>query len=139
MISRSWKFRLINKATARMYPITFSNTCVDFESWIISMFNSDLAFEFDDTSKNSDTPDILRAPERIFGVPLEQSTGIALFPIHCMSQEQTDDCHLLLMICQLGPLPKLFISHWPRFQIYFRPNRGQFNSMVDGSKTLLFN
>ena len=54
-----------------------------------------------------------------------------------MSQEQSDDSHLLLMISQLGPLPEPFISQWPRFHIYFRPNGEQLNSMVDGSEIKL--
>ena len=41
------------------------------------------------------------------------------------------------MISQFGPLPEPFISQWPRFHIYFRPNGEQLNSMVDGSETKL--
>lgn len=65
--------------------------------------------------------------------------GIPLFPIPYMSQEETDDSHLLLMISQLGPLPESLISQWPRSHTYFHPNREQFNSMVDGSEAELIN
>ncbi len=41
------------------------------------------------------------------------------------------------MISQFGPLQEPFISQWPRFHIYFRPNGEQLNSMVDGSETKL--
>ena len=56
-----------------------------------------------------------------------------------MSQEETDDSHLLLMISQLGPLPEPLISQWPRSHTYFHPNGEQFNSMVDGSEAELIN
>lgn len=54
-----------------------------------------------------------------------------------MSQEQTDDSHLLLIISEFGPLPEPFISQMPRFQIYFHPNGEQFDSKVDESETKL--
>ena len=107
------------------------------------LFNSDLAFTFGDTSKNPETPQCLRAPERIFGNPLDQSidiwsfgclmfellTAMSLFPI---MPGQGKDHHILMMVDALGPLPERLLSQWDQAHRYFRSNGEQFNSMVDG-------
>lgn len=101
-----------------------------------------LAFKSADISKNPATPNCLRAPERLFDCPLDQTIDIwsfgclvfelligrALFPV---LPDEPDDCHLLDIIDQLGPLPDRLLSQWDRSHLYFRPNGEQFNSMVD--------
>ena len=113
------------------------------------MINSGLAFLSADISKNPDTPRCLRAPERLFDSPLDQTidiwsfgclvyellTGCALFPV--MPGEH-DDGHILRIIDQLGPLPERLFSQWGRSHMYYRSNGEQFNSMVDGPLIELF-
>lgn len=109
----------------------------------MAAFNFGLAFKFQDTSKNPETPESLRAPERIFfDNPLDHSidtwgfrcllfellAGIPLFPI--MPGEDDDD-HTLMMIRTLGPLPERFLSQWDEAHRYFRSNGEQFGSMVN--------
>lgn len=114
------------------------------------MTDSGLAFLSADKSKNPDTPRSLRAPERLFDSPLDQTidiwsfgclvyellTGYALFPV--MPGEH-DDGHILRIIDQLGPLPERLFSQWGRSHKYYRPNGEHFNSAVDGPLTELFN
>lgn len=108
------------------------------------MIDSGLAFlSADISSNNPDTPRCLRAPERLFDLPLDQTidiwifgclvyellTGYALFP--AMPGEHDDD-HILMIINQLGPLPERLFSQWGRSHKYYRPNGEHFNSTVDG-------
>lgn len=119
---------------------------MEVSSWrtlISTIINSDLAFKTEDISKNPDTPNSLRAPERLFDSPLDQSidiwsfgclvfeilAGCALFPI---MPDDHDDCHILMIIDQLGPLPEQLFSQWDQSHIYFLSNSTQ-NSIVDES------
>ena len=108
------------------------------------MINSGLAFKSADISKNPDTPRCLRAPERLFDSPLDQTidiwsfgslvyellTGLALFPV---MPDEHDDSYILRLIDQLGALPDRLFSQWDRSHLYFRSNGERFNSMVDQS------
>lgn len=67
----------------------------------------------------------------------ELLTGYALFPILSRTQEHIDDCHLLSMIDQLGPLPERIFSQWPRSHKYFRSDGEPFNSLVSGTEIQL--
>lgn len=114
------------------------------------MIDRRLAFLSGDISKNPDTPRSLRAPERLFDSPLDQSvdiwsfgclvyellTGYALFLV--MPGEH-DDGHILRIIDQLGPLPERLFSKWGRSHKYYRPNGEHFNSSIDGRRIELFN
>lgn len=87
------------------------------------MVNPDLAFKSEDISKNPESPNSLHAPQRPFDSPLDQTidiwsfaclvyellTGCALFRV---MPDDRDDCHILMIINQLGPLPDLLFSQW---------------------------
>lgn len=47
-----------------------------------------------------------------------------------------NDCHILMIIDQLGPLSQQFFSQWDRSHMYFLSNSIQ-NSIVDESDTEL--
>ena len=59
----------------------------------------------------------------------ELLTGVPLFPV---MPDEGDDCHILMMIDQLGPLPERLLCQWDQSHRYFRSNGEQFNSIVDG-------
>ena len=67
----------------------------------------------------------------------ELLTGYPLFPILSSTRECVDDCHLLSMIDQLGPLPEHIFSQWPRSNKYFHSDGEPFNSLVSGTEILL--
>jgi len=93
------------------------------------------------------TPVGLRAPELVLGLPFDQSidiwsfgclvfefvTGMSLFTVSNWSgltQDESNDDHLLQLTDVLGVLPENLFSKWTRSNRYFGPDRVRFNSIV---------
>jgi serine/threonine protein kinase len=104
------------------------------------------AFFESDPPKEMHTPVGLRAPEQIFGDPVDKTAdiwafGILVFEMLCgtmlyqlwsrKNPDITDDEHILMLIDTVGPLPERFYNRWTRSSKYFTPEGVQYNRYVD--------